>query len=87
VQQYWDIKTKYSGVVLFFRLGDFYEIFGDDAIKAAPILEVVLTQRAGVPICGVPYHSVNSYIRKLITKGFKVPFVNSLKNLELQKVL
>jgi DNA mismatch repair protein MutS len=80
MQQYWDIKAKYSDMVLFFRLGDFYEMFGDDAIKIAPVLEVVLTQRAGIPMCGVPYHSVNSYIRKLITKGFKVAICEQLEN-------
>ncbi|MDR3092771.1 MAG: DNA mismatch repair protein MutS [Endomicrobium sp.] len=79
MKQYWDIKAKYSGMVLFFRLGDFYEMFGDDAIKAAPILEVVLTQRAGTPMCGVPHHSINSYIRKLITKGFKVAICEQLE--------
>ncbi|MCA6080071.1 MAG: DNA mismatch repair protein MutS [Endomicrobium sp.] len=79
MKQYWDIKAKYSGMVLFFRLGDFYEMFGGDAIKAAPILEVVLTQRAGTPMCGVPYHSINSYIRKLITKGFKVAICEQLE--------
>lgn len=80
MQQYWDIKAKYSGMILFFRLGDFYEMFGDDAIKAAPAMEVVLTQRsAGVPMCGVPYHSVNVYIRKLINKGFKVAICEQLE--------
>ncbi|MDR0800685.1 MAG: DNA mismatch repair protein MutS, partial [Endomicrobium sp.] len=79
MKQYWNIKAKYSGMVLFFRLGDFYEMFGDDAVKAAPVLEVVLTQRAGIPMCGVPYHSVNSYIRKLITKGFKVAICEQLE--------
>ncbi|MCL2390708.1 MAG: DNA mismatch repair protein MutS [Endomicrobia bacterium] len=77
--QYWNIKAKYSGMVLFFRLGDFYEMFGDDAVKAAPVLEVVLTQRTGMPMCGVPYHSVGAYIRKLINKGFKVAVCEQLE--------
>ncbi|GHT04193.1 DNA mismatch repair protein MutS [Endomicrobiia bacterium] len=79
MKQYWNIKAKYSGMMLFFRLGDFYEMFGDDAVKAAPVLEVVLTRRVGIPMCGVPYHSVNSYIRKLITKGFKVAICEQLE--------
>lgn len=79
MRQYWDIKAKYSDMVLFFRLGDFYEMFSDDAIKIAPVLEVVLTQRSGVPMCGVPYHSVNSYIKKLITKGLKVAICEQLE--------
>ncbi|MCL2144974.1 MAG: DNA mismatch repair protein MutS, partial [Endomicrobia bacterium] len=77
--QYWEIKAKYSGMILFFRLGDFYEMFGDDAIKAAPAMDVVLTNRAGTPMCGVPYHSVNSYIRKLINKGFKAAICEQLE--------
>ncbi|MDR2426629.1 MAG: DNA mismatch repair protein MutS [Endomicrobium sp.] len=72
MQQYWSIKSEYTGIILFFRLGDFYEMFGDDAVKASPVMEVVLTQRAGMPMCGVPHHSVNTYIRKLINKGHKV---------------
>lgn len=79
MQQYWSIKANYSDMILFFRLGDFYEIFGEDAIKAAPVMEVVLTQRTGAPMCGVPYHSVNSYIRKLINKGFKIAICEQLE--------
>ncbi|MCL1972120.1 MAG: DNA mismatch repair protein MutS [Endomicrobia bacterium] len=79
MQQYWEIKAKYSGMILFFRLGDFYEMFGDDSVKAAPAMDVVLTQRAGTPMCGVPYHSVNTYIRKLISKGFKVALCEQLE--------
>ncbi len=85
MEQYWDMKAKYSGMVLFLRLGDFYEMFGDDAVKAAPVLEVVLTQRTGIPMCGVPYHSLNSYIRKLITKGFKVAICEQLEESGISK--
>jgi DNA mismatch repair protein MutS len=79
MRQYWNIKSEYPDAILFFRLGDFYEMFSEDAIKAAPFLDVVLTQRAGNPMCGVPYHSVNSYIRKLITKGLKVAICEQLE--------
>jgi DNA mismatch repair protein MutS len=79
MKQYWDIKSKHPKAVLFFRLGDFYEMFADDAIKVSPILEVVLTQRAGVPMCGVPHHSVNSYIKKVISKGLKVAVCEQLE--------
>jgi DNA mismatch repair protein MutS len=85
MRQYWNIKAKYSDMILFFRLGDFYEMFGDDAVKAATVLEVVLTQRAGVPMCGIPYHSLNSYIRKLIIKGFKVAICEQLEESESAK--
>ncbi|MBU0952046.1 MAG: DNA mismatch repair protein MutS [Elusimicrobia bacterium] len=72
MQQYQAIKQNYKDAILFFRLGDFYEMFGDDALKASPVLEVVLTKRQTVPMCGIPYHSSSSYISKLIKKGFKV---------------
>jgi DNA mismatch repair protein MutS len=79
MKQYWNIKSQHPKAVLFFRLGDFYEMFADDAIKISPILEVVLTQKAGVPMCGVPHHSVNSYIKKVISKGFKVAVCEQLE--------
>jgi DNA mismatch repair protein MutS len=80
MQQYWSIKARYSGMLLFFHLGDFYEMFGDDAIKAAPVLEIALTQRAGVPMCGVPFKSANIYLRKLISKGFKAAICDQLED-------
>lgn len=77
MQQYLDIKTKHQDAILFFRLGDFYEMFFEDALKASKILNITLTGRdAGqeerVPMCGVPYHAANSYISKLINEGLKV---------------
>ncbi len=79
MQQYHSIKAQYPDIVLFFRLGDFYEMFGDDAVKAHPILEVVLTKRQDVPMCGVPFHSVNNYIRKLIKAGLKIAVCEQLE--------
>lgn len=79
MQQYFNIKQNYPGIILFFRLGDFYEMFADDAKEAAPILEVVLTKRQTLPMCGVPYHSVNNYIRKLIKAGKKVAICEQLE--------
>ena len=80
MQQYLNIKAQYPDVILFFRLGDFYEMFGDDAIKAHKILEVILTKRQTTPMCGVPYHSVNNYIRKLIKAGFKIAICEQLED-------
>ena len=80
MQQYLNIKAQYPDVILFFRLGDFYEMFGDDAIKAHKILEVILTKRQSTPMCGVPYHSVNNYIRKLIKAGFKIAICEQLED-------
>ncbi|MFA5859718.1 MAG: DNA mismatch repair protein MutS [Elusimicrobiota bacterium] len=72
MQQYQSIKNQYRDTILLFRLGDFYEMFFDDAKKASQILEIALTSRHGSPMCGVPYHSVNNYIAKLIKAGIKV---------------
>ena len=76
IQQYLSIKAEYPDAFLFFRLGDFYEMFFDDAKKAAEELEIVLTSRDGgkerVPMCGVPYHSAETYIERLINIGYKV---------------
>ncbi len=79
MQQYSAIKAEHPGVILFFRLGDFYEMFGEDAVKASALLEVVLTKRQSVPMCGVPYHAANSYIRKLIKAGEKVAVCEQLE--------
>ncbi len=72
MQQYADIKKNYSDYILFYRLGDFYEMFDKDALVASKELELTMTQRAGVPMCGVPHHSAEGYIKRLIDKGFKV---------------
>jgi len=75
MQQYLDIKKDYADAIVFFRLGDFYEMFFDDAIIASKVLEIALTSRdAGekVPMCGIPYHAAKAYIQKLIEKGFKI---------------
>ncbi len=79
MQQYFTIKEQYPDVILFFRLGDFYEMFADDALKASPILEVILTKRQNMPMCGVPYHSANNYIRKLIKAGLKIAVCEQLE--------
>lgn len=77
MKQYFNIKSEYEDCILFFRLGDFYEMFYDDAIVASEILEITLTgkdcgQKERAPMCGVPYHSAQNYIAKLIKNGHKV---------------
>ncbi len=77
LKQYLQIKKQYPEAILFFRMGDFYEMFFEDAKIAAPILEVVLTSRnkskeESVPLCGVPYHAMENYAVKLLKKGYKV---------------
>lgn len=83
MQQYLDLKEKYSDCLLFFRLGDFYEMFFEDAVTGAREMELTLTGRdcglsERAPMCGVPYHSVNTYINKLIDKGYKVAICEQL---------
>lgn len=83
MMQYLEIKEQYKDAIVMFRLGDFYEMFFDDAKKASKILEIALTGRdAGakerVPMCGVPFHSVNGYIQRLIDQGNKVAIVEQL---------
>ena len=92
MQQYLELKEKYNDCLLFFRLGDFYEMFFDDAVTASKELELVLTGRdcglsERAPMCGVPYHSVNSYINKLIEKGYKVAICEQLEDPALAKGL
>ncbi|MFT9597429.1 DNA mismatch repair protein MutS [Mesobacillus sp.] len=77
IKQYLQVKADYQDAFLFFRLGDFYEMFFEDALKASQELEITLTSREGggeerIPMCGVPYHSAPNYIEQLINKGYKV---------------
>lgn len=83
IEQYLEIKKDYADSLVFFRLGDFYEMFFDDAVTAARELEIVLTARDGgveekIPMCGVPHHSVLPYIEKLINKGYKVAIAEQI---------
>ena len=77
MRQYMEVKEKYKDCILFYRLGDFYEMFFEDALLASRELEIVLTGRdcgleERAPMCGVPYHAVEIYASKLIEKGYKV---------------
>src|SRR5947209_17302888 len=73
MQQYQRLRRSVpADVLLFFRLGDFYELFFDDAKEAAGLLNVALTKRNGVPMCGVPYHAAQNYVTKLIAAGKRV---------------
>src|SRR6478672_4838833 len=77
MKQYWELKAQAGDALLFFRMGDFYELFGDDAVTAAEILEITLTSRDKnkpnpMPMAGVPHHSIQGYIQKLLKAGKKV---------------
>ncbi|MDE7225467.1 MAG: DNA mismatch repair protein MutS, partial [Ruminococcus sp.] len=83
MKQYLEIKDKYKECILFFRLGDFYEMFFDDAIIASKTLELTLTGRdcgleERAPMCGVPYHACDMYIKRLIDAGYKVAVCEQL---------
>lgn len=85
MKQYMEIKEKYKEHILFFRLGDFYEMFFEDALKASRELEIALTGRdcgleERAPMCGVPYHSADSYIARLIEKGYKVAICEQIED-------
>ena len=85
VQQYLDVKNQHQDELLFFRLGDFYELFFQDAITAAKELNITLTARAGgledkIPMCGVPYHAVDGYIAKLIRKGYRIAICEQVED-------
>ena len=85
MQQYMDIKDKYEDSIIFFRLGDFYEMFFDDAITASRVLELTLTgKQAGiserVPMCGAPHHAYASYVDQLVEKGYKVAICEQIED-------
>lgn len=85
MQNYMQTKEKYKDCILFYRLGDFYEMFFDDAITASRELEITLTGRAcgleeRAPMCGVPFHAAEMYISRLIAKGYKVAICEQLED-------
>ena len=85
MRQYHRIKSQYPDKIMFFRMGDFYEMFGDDAVKAAPILNIALTTRGQVngekiPLAGVPYHSADKYLARLLKAGQKVVVVEQVED-------
>ncbi|MGD9344633.1 MAG: DNA mismatch repair protein MutS [Candidatus Aminicenantes bacterium] len=80
MEQYLNIKRNHPDSLLFFRLGDFYEMFYEDAKKASPVLEIALTSRQKVPMCGVPYHAAKTYLTKLLKHGFKVAICEQVED-------
>lgn len=90
MREYLKTKSEYEGIILFYRLGDFYEMFFDDAITASHELELTLTgKQCGlkerVPMCGVPHHAVNIYLEKLIEKGYKVAICEQMEDPKTEK--
>jgi DNA mismatch repair protein MutS len=92
MQQYRQLKQQYPDAILLFRMGDFYEMFFEDACTAAPVLEIALTARDKsqphpTPMCGVPHHAVDSYIDRLLKRGFKVAICEQLEDPKAAKGL
>jgi len=92
MKQYWDMKSAHRDKILLFRMGDFFEIFHDDAVLAAPIMGVALTARNKksadqTPMCGVPHHSIAGHINKLLAHGLKVAICDQIEDAKLAKGL
>ncbi|MGH7767104.1 MAG: DNA mismatch repair protein MutS, partial [Candidatus Binatia bacterium] len=90
IQQYLQIKERYRDAILFFRLGDFYEMFFEDAEKASKILDIALTSRnrsddGAIPLCGVPYHAMTPYVGKLLDAGYKVAICEQVEDPKIAK--
>src|SRR3954469_25673466 len=91
-KQYNTIKAKYPGALLLFRVGDFYETFGQDAVKAAGILGIVLTRRANgaathIELAGFPHHSLDTYLSKLVRAGQRVAICDQLEDPKTTKTI
>jgi DNA mismatch repair protein MutS len=90
IEQYLQVKEQHQDCILFFRLGDFYEMFFEDARLASRELDIVLTGRdAGqeekVPMCGIPYHSANNYIARLISRGYRIAVCEQVEDPKVAK--
>jgi len=90
MRQYLEIKARYPDCILFFRMGDFYEMFFEDAVLASKLLEITLTSRDkgkedSVPLCGFPWHAASSYIARLISKGYKVAICEQMEDPRLAR--
>ena len=85
IKQYLEVKEKYPDAILFYRMGDFYEMFFEDAKLASELLDITLTSRdknkeGSVPLCGVPYHAASAYIQKLVDHGYKVAICEQMED-------
>ena len=92
MQQYMETKKQYADCILFYRLGDFYEMFFEDAHIVSRELELTLTGKAcgleeRAPMCGVPYHAVEGYLTKLVSRGYKVAICEQIEDPKLAKGL
>ena len=93
MRQYLETKKKYSDTIIFFRMGDFYEMFYEDALTASRVLELTLTSRSKdsngspIPMCGIPHHAADNYITRLVTRGFRVAICEQVETAKETKKL
>ncbi len=87
MKQYYEVKRMHPDAILLFRVGDFYETFGDDAVTASKILGITLTQRAGAPLAGVPYHAIDTYLPRLVRAGQRVAICEQLEDPKTTKTI
>lgn len=87
MEHYFQVKEQYKDCLIFYRLGDFYELFYDDAKEASRVLDLTLTARAGAPMCGVPFHACDTYLARLISAGYKVAICEQLTEPEKGKMV
>src|SRR5689334_1179384 len=86
MRQYLDVKRQHRDAIVFFRMGDFYEMFYEDALTAARVLELTLTSRAkeasgaAIPMCGVPFHAAETYVGRLVRKGYRVAICDQVED-------
>src|SRR5437868_1829853 len=86
MRQYFEAKRQYRDAIVFFRMGDFYEMFYEDALVASRALDLTLTSRSkdasgtAVPMCGVPFHAADGYIARLVKKGYRVAICEQIEN-------
>ena len=86
MRQYLDVKRTHRDAIVLFRMGDFYEMFYEDAVTAARVLELTLTSRAkdasgaAIPMCGMPFHALDSYLGRLIRKGYRVAICDQVED-------
>ena len=80
MQHYLKTKEEYPGCILFYRLGDFYEMFFEDAVRASAIMELTLTKRQGYPMCGFPWHQLDAQLPRLLNAGVKVAIADQMED-------
>jgi DNA mismatch repair protein MutS len=86
MRQYLDVKRQHRDAIVFFRMGDFYEMFYEDALAASRVLELTLTSRAkdasggAIPMCGIPFHAADVYIARLVRKGYRVAICDQVED-------